>query len=229
MALDRHRAVRADAAEDRARHAGAATAEACWCAGRRSAASATGAACRRAGLRARARGPARRADRRASRRGWRYRRACARARGASTARRCRRRRGRGSENWPCIQSSGTRRSPWVRCSNRPPMRRVCSSCVVLRKSGVWQASHSRRRLARSRVRRMTSLVVGELAQRRLVLGFLGEPQSRRRRRRGERADETLQRGEIEPRVAPLGGHAPAETHGPRPRRRRRGRDRAHRR
>ena len=93
-----------------------------------------------------------RPDRRASRRGWRYRRACGRGRAASKARRCRRRRGRAAENWPCIQSSGTRRSPWVRCSNRPPISRVCSSCVVLRKSGVWQASHSRLRLARSRWR-----------------------------------------------------------------------------
>ncbi len=59
-------------------------------------------------------------------------------------------------NWPCIQSSGTRRSPWVRCSNRAPISLACSSCVVLRKSGVWQASHRRLRFARSRVRRTIS-------------------------------------------------------------------------
>ena len=35
------------------------------------------------------------------------------------------------------------------------MRRACSSCVVLRKSGVWQTSQSRIRFDRSRVRRMT--------------------------------------------------------------------------
>ena len=121
-----------------------------------------------------------RADRRASRRDWRHRRGCARGRAASTERRCRRRSGRARTIWPCIQSSGTRRFPCVRCSNRPPIRRVCSSCVVLRKSGVWQASHSRLRLARSRVRRMTVSSIGQLPQRRFVLGLLGEAQARPR-------------------------------------------------
>ena len=35
-----------------------------------------------------------------------------------------------------------------------PIRRACSSCVVLRKSGIWQTSHNRIKLDRSRVRRM---------------------------------------------------------------------------
>ena len=42
----------------------------------------------------------------------------------------------------------------VRCSSIVPSRRACSSCVVLRKSGIWQTSHNRIRLDRSRVRRM---------------------------------------------------------------------------
>ena len=49
------------------------------------------------------------------------------------------------------------------------------------------------------------LVAGERAQRRLVLALVGEPEAGFRRRRGERAHQAGERGEVEPGVAPFGG------------------------
>ena len=111
----------------------------------------------------------------------------------------------------------------------PPIRRVCSSCVVLRKSGVWQTSHRRIRLARSRQRRMTSSSIDKLAQRRLVLAFLRRvavPASAAARRASASAPAAT--GNRAARCAtPL--PSPAGKRGLRPRRRRPGRCPAHRR
>ena len=87
----------------------------------------------------------------------------------------------------------------------PPINLVCSSWVALRKSGVWHTSHSRIRLARSRRAAHDELVGSELAQRRLVLRFVAQSQPRLRRRGDQRFHQGLERGEIQLRVAPLGG------------------------
>ena len=182
MALDRHRAVGADAAEDGAGVLVQGPASACWCAGRRSAASATGAACRRAGLPDRGRGPARPADRRASRRGWRYRRACARAR-ARIDRASMSPSARSSvANWPCIQSSGMRRSPLRQVreegADEPRVLVLRRLAEVGRLADLPQA-HQIGAVAGAADDR---LVGRELAQRRLVLRFLGKPEPGHRRR-----------------------------------------------
>ena len=52
---------------------------------------------------------------------------------------------------------------------------------------------------------LDELVGSELAQRRLVLRFVAQSQPRLRRRGDERFHQGFERGEIEPRVAPLGG------------------------
>ena len=115
----------------------------------------------------------------ASRAGWRRRPGCARWPAASRARRSRRRCGRACLNWPAIQSSGTRSSPSVRCSNSVAASRTWSSSVVLRKSGVWQASQSRNSAERSRQRAGDALVGGQLAQGGLVQRLLGRPSAPR--------------------------------------------------
>ena len=95
------------------------------------------------------------ADRRASRRDWRHRRACAPGRDAPTACRCRRRCGRGPRTALAPSPRAAFDSPASNARTSAPTSRVCSSWVLLRKSGVWQTSHRRIRLARSRQRRVT--------------------------------------------------------------------------
>ena len=68
------------------------------------------------------------------------------------------------------------------------MRRVCSSCVVLRKSGVWQTSHSRFKLARSRVRRTT---VSSLDSWRSVVSSWASSESRNSGMGGGAASERM--------------------------------------
>ena len=160
--------------------AGLSCATARWCAGRRTAASAIGAACRRAGPRGRARGPARLADRRASRRDWRHRRACAPGRAASTARRCRRRSGRGRE----LALHPVFRQPPVALGQvleqAPDQARVLvlRGLAEIRRLADLPQPHQIGAVAARGGRSVSSR--RELAQRRLVLGLFREPQARAR-------------------------------------------------
>ena len=113
-------------------------------------------------------------DRPASRGGWRRRPGCARRRAASTGRRSRRPVRSMLRDWPsAIQSSGTRSARSGQVIEQVARQTQWSSSVVLRKSGVWQASHSREQRGAVRgARRATSLIDGELAQDALVERFL---------------------------------------------------------
>ena len=96
--------------------------------------------------RARALLPMRR-NRRASRRGARYRSRCGYGRCGPSGCRYRPRRCRGARHGPRPSRSAASPRPTVRCRKIWPSSRAWASLITLRKSGIWQTSQSRRTVA----------------------------------------------------------------------------------
>ena len=137
----------------------------------------------------------------ASRRGRRYRSRRARRRAAASACRCRRRCGRARRSGRPTQSVGSRRSRTTWRNTRAHSRTWLSS-AILRKSGIWQASHSSR-TRRAAAREVADLRLARQRRQRLqVGGVVAAHQAGPRRRRGQAAEQRVDMGEIEVAVAP---------------------------
>ena len=156
---------------------------------------------RTAGPRPRARGPASAGCPAPNRYARRCRTRRARRRAAASACRYRHRRGPARAIWPASQSVGSRpsRAMWP---NTRAHRRVWVSSASLRKSGIWQASHSRRTIAAA-VRQPADVRIARQRGQCLQVGrVVALDQAGSGRRRHQRRQQRVHMAEVEVAVAP---------------------------